>query len=76
MFLKPNLPSPANPRYLTSKQACEYVGVSKNTLRKYYEDGKIRAYRAGERLLRFDPAELDRFLEGKYEKNPNIGGKR
>ncbi|BBX36588.1 helix-turn-helix domain-containing protein [Mycolicibacterium mageritense] len=63
-------------RYLSTKEACEYLGVSKNTLRKYYEDGRIKVHRAGERLLKFDPADLDKFLDGKYTKNPKIGGKR
>lgn len=62
--------------YLSTAEACEYLGVSRPTLRKYFESGKIKAYRCGERILKFDPADLDKFLDGSYKKNPNLGGKR
>ncbi len=47
-------------RYLSTAQAAEYLGVSKNTLHNWIAKGKIKAHRSpGGRLLRFDPSELD-----------------
>ena len=46
-------------RYLSTVEAAKYIGVSKNTLRKYVAKGLVPAHKFGEKLLKFDPAELD-----------------
>lgn len=52
----------AAPRLLSTTQAAAYLGVSANTVRKYRDDGKIRAFHVGERLVKYDPEDLDRFM--------------
>jgi len=52
----------AVPRLLSTRQAAEYLGVSANTIRKYRDSGKIRAFYVGEKLVKYDPEDLDRFL--------------
>jgi len=51
---------------LTTKEAIEYLRISKPTFLKYVSQGRIRAVKAGKgwKVLK---AELDRFLMG--EKN-------
>lgn len=45
--------------FLSTKEAAKHIGVSVNTLRKYVAKGLVPAHKFGERLLKFDPAELD-----------------
>jgi len=45
--------------WLSTVEAAKYIGVSKNTLRKYVVKGLVPAHKFGQRLLKFDPAELD-----------------
>ena len=56
------VPAKAAPRLLSTAQAAAYLGVSQNTIRKYRDDGKIRAYYVGEKLVKYDPQDLNRFL--------------
>lgn len=44
--------------------ARERLGVSMNTLDKLIRDGKIPAYRVGDRGIRIKSEDLDRYLEG------------
>ena len=46
---------------LTTKEACEYLKISKPTLLKYISLGKIRAAKAG-KGWRIALSELNRFL--------------
>ena len=48
-------------RRLSTAEAAEYLGISEKMLRKAVNDKKLRAYRIGERIYRFDPADLDAF---------------
>ena len=48
-------------RRLSTDEAAEYLGVSAKLLRKAVKDRKLRAYRIGDRIYRFDPADLDAF---------------
>jgi excisionase family DNA binding protein len=62
--LRATIPTPPRrpgSRLLSTKQAAEYLGVSQNTIRKYRDEGKIRAVRVGEKLVKYDPEDLDRF---------------
>ncbi|HTX96334.1 MAG TPA: helix-turn-helix domain-containing protein [Mycobacterium sp.] len=58
---------PDNSRLLSTQQASAYLGISPNTLRKYVADGGLKAYRLGEKLLKYDPADLNEFLQSKVE---------
>lgn len=43
----------------TLEQAADYLAVSKNTVRRWISDGKLRAYRyGGQRIIRIDHADL------------------
>ena|SRR5689334_11780084 len=49
---------------LTPHEACEYLGVSRSTLERYAETGRITKYRRGiKREVLFKRSELDRLLE-------------
>ena len=48
------------PRLLSTAQAAAYLGVSPNTVRNYIARGLLSAHRVGPKLLKFDPADLDR----------------
>jgi excisionase family DNA binding protein len=51
-------------RWLSTAEAAQYLGVSINTIRNYVGAGKLKVRRMGPRLLKFDVADLDRFVEG------------
>ena len=51
-------PAKAVPRLLSTRQAAEYLGVSANTIRKYRDEGKIRAYYVGEKLVKYSREDL------------------
>jgi excisionase family DNA binding protein len=51
---------------LTTKEATEYLRITRQTLMKLIREGKIRENKAG-RHYRFLKAELDRFLLGETE---------
>jgi excisionase family DNA binding protein len=55
-------PGRSGRRLVSSKQAGECLGVSQNTIRKFVAEGKLPAYLIGEKLVKFDPADLDHFL--------------
>jgi len=48
---------------LTTKEATEYLRITRTTLYKLVENGKIKANKAG-RNYRFLKSELDLFLRG------------
>ncbi len=54
--------TPARRPMFTLTEACAYIGVSDRTLRRYIADGKLKVSRINARVIRIDPAELDRFL--------------
>jgi len=47
---------------LSTKQAADYLGVCPNTVRKYADEGKIKRYRIGVKLFKFDRQDLDRLI--------------
>lgn len=51
------------PRWLKLKQAVIYSGLSPNTLRKYADEGVIKASRTQGNQRRFDRESIDRFYE-------------
>lgn len=49
-------------RWATREQVAEYLGIHVNTVDNWRTDGRITAYRAGDRLVRFDLNEVDAML--------------
>lgn len=49
-------------QYETLAQAAQRTGVSKVTLRRRIASGHLLAYRAGARLIRLRPDEVDQML--------------
>ena len=47
---------------LTTKEACEYLNISRATLYKLIREGKLKPLKIG-RSTRFDRRDLDRFIE-------------
>jgi excisionase family DNA binding protein len=43
-------------------EAAQYVGVNPRTIRRYIASGRLRAYRVGPRLIKFDLADLETLL--------------
>jgi excisionase family DNA binding protein len=44
-------------------EVAERLGVSTKTVRRYVAGNQLPAIRLGYRILRFDPAEVDAFIE-------------
>jgi excisionase family DNA binding protein len=60
-------------RWVTLAWASEYTTFSPNHLRRFVQDGRLRAYRPGGRRLVFDIADLDALITGgsrRREKRP------
>lgn len=47
---------------LSQAQAAEYLGVTDRTIRNYVSRGELPAYRVGGRVVRIDPADLEKLL--------------
>lgn len=50
------------PRWATKQQAADHLGVSTRTIDRFAADGKLTAYRHGQRLTRFDLNQVDALL--------------
>jgi excisionase family DNA binding protein len=48
---------------LTTREAAKLLHLRPETLLRWHESGKLRGFRISSRALRFDPDELDDFLE-------------
>jgi excisionase family DNA binding protein len=49
-------------RYVGFSGAARYLDVSIGTIRRLAETGRLKCYRVGDRLCRFDKTELDQFV--------------
>ncbi|MDQ1375243.1 MAG: hypothetical protein QOJ09_2581 [Actinomycetota bacterium] len=49
--------------WLSTKDACEHLGVTLRTLYRLIDEGQLPAYKMG-RLIRLKGAEVDAFIEG------------
>lgn len=58
--------------YLSQVQAAEILGVTERTIRNYVSRGELPAYRVGGRVVRIDPADLEKLLH----RIPTAGGHR
>ena len=57
-----NTPTAAWPQWLTVKQACEYLHVSRGTLRLWRLQRRLRVSKVG-RMVRIKRGDLDRVME-------------
>ena len=55
--------------WATREQAADHLGVHPNTIDRWRTEGRITAYRAGPRLLRYDLTEIDQMLTATSEDN-------
>ncbi|MCI4625539.1 MAG: helix-turn-helix domain-containing protein [Candidatus Magnetoovum sp. WYHC-5] len=53
---------PSDKQILTSGEACGYLGVSWNTLKKVIDSGELRVKRVGSRYI-FTKVVIDEYLE-------------
>jgi excisionase family DNA binding protein len=66
------MPSPARePEWFTLGQAARYLGVAQSTIRKWSDDGRVRAFYTPGGHRRYRRADLDAFLE---RSSPGGGG--
>ena len=54
------------PEVLNTKEATEYLRITRQTIAKLVKEGKIKANKAG-RNYRFLKSELDKFLRGETD---------
>lgn len=50
--------------FMSSREAAEYLGVSRRSLYRYTVDGSLVSYRVGPKILRYRRADLDAFVRG------------
>lgn len=62
--------APDSPRYLDAAQAAGYLGVSRSTVLRLAKAGTLPCCRPSEGVVRFDRAELDRFMAGGLTSEP------
>jgi excisionase family DNA binding protein len=56
---------PAAPRkYVSERQVAQTYGISMRTVHRYVAQGRLKAYRVGPKLVRFDADEVERALVG------------
>jgi len=55
--------SPITPLLLTARQAAKLLNISERTLYARTVDGSISVVRIGNRGIRYDPADLRRWIE-------------
>ena len=51
-------------KIITTKKACEMLEISRFTLYKYVKEGKIKSLNFGERTVRYDMDDIQRFIDG------------
>lgn len=49
-------------QYLSPTEVANSLGVHDRTVRRWIAEGRLKALRPSTRVIRIDPAELDRFL--------------
>lgn len=46
--------------YWSIQEAADYLGINRETVRRYIAAGKLRAHRIGPRLVRIDPRDVEK----------------
>lgn len=49
-------------KFITIKEAADYLGFSTRTIRNYISQGRLTGYKVGARSIRIDKAEVDALL--------------
>ena len=62
-------PSPTQERYLTNAEVCDLLKVSRRTLQRYRDEGRIAFSQVGA-TIRYKAADVERFLHENY--NPSF----
>ena len=62
-------PSPIQERYLTNAEVCDLLKVSRRTLQRYRDEGRIAFSQVGA-TIRYKAADVERFLHDNY--NPSF----
>ena len=62
-------PSPTQERYLTNAEVCDLLKVSRRTLQRYRDEGRIAFSQVGA-TIRYKAADVERFLHDNY--NPSF----
>jgi excisionase family DNA binding protein len=60
--------------YESLAQTAQRTHVSVRTLRRWIAQGRLNAYRAGPRLLRIDPEEVDAMMKPSLRTGPSRSG--
>ncbi|ULP49910.1 helix-turn-helix transcriptional regulator [Mycolicibacter virginiensis] len=50
-------------RYVTLREAADYIGVTDRTIRQMISDGRLTGYRGGKRFIRVDLNEIDALMQ-------------
>ena len=58
----PTASRPAGDRLVSVAEAATYLGVNERTIRNMLYDGRLKAYRAGPRVVRLRLSEIDASL--------------
>jgi excisionase family DNA binding protein len=54
--------APVPRRYIKDHQIVETYNISLRTVRRYLAEGRLKAYRVGPKMIRFDADEVERAL--------------
>jgi excisionase family DNA binding protein len=65
---------PAPQRLLSLHEASDYLGLSPNTMRKYRDQGRIKARIVGDKMWKFHPDNLDAFVNARADEAPTSIG--
>lgn len=55
-------------RYITTAEAMNYMGVSRDTLERLRVSGEIVAHKISSKFVRYDAASIDRFMARNIER--------
>jgi len=65
-----SMTSQSNEEYLTPEEACALLGISRRTLERYADAGRIRKYRRGIRNVFFKRSEVERLRDNLSQIRP------
>jgi len=54
--------APSISRLVSMSEAAEHLGICERTMRRYVAEGRVRAFKLGPKIVRFDVNDLDDLL--------------
>jgi excisionase family DNA binding protein len=54
-------------KYISERQVAQTYGISVRTVHRYLQAGRLKGYRVGPKLIRFDADEVKRALIGEVQ---------